>query len=246
MTDLRETLRRLARRFVARDLMVPKEELVCAQDEHDAGQKLEAHPKFDVIPIRQADRLVAFLERGRSQPRTIQVLHVIGSETPIIDLVDSLCDRPFVFVVGRHEVVGLVHFSDLNDPVVKLPYFVLLEGVERQVADSVRSIVQKESLPQFIRDPNRVSQIMGKMNKLSANDADRDWVTILYFREILEAACHFGKLSLKVSEIEDLSAVRTRVAHAATEELVETHSDVQRLRNVGRLCSSILFSDRAG
>lgn len=246
MTDLRETLRRLARRFVARDVMVPREELTCAEDQHDAEQKLETHPKFDVIPIRQADRLVWFLERGESKPRTIQVQHVIGPETPITDLVDSLCDQKFVFVIERHEVVGLIHFSDLNDPVVKLPYFVLLEGVERQVADSVRSLVQKESLPQFIRDPNRVSQIMAKMNKLRANDADRDWVTVLYFREILEAACHLDKLSLKVPEIEDLSAVRTRVAHAATEELVETHSDVQRLTNVGRLCSSILFSDRAG
>jgi len=245
MTDLRETLRRLARRFVARDLMVPKEELICAQDEHDAGLKLEAHPKFDVIPIRQADRLVAFVERGRPQHKTIQVQHVIGSETPILDLVDSLCDRPFVFVVGRHEVIGLVHFSDLNDPIVKLPYFVLLEGVERQVADSVRSLVREESFAEIIRDPNRISQIRGKMSKLNANGADRDWVTILYFREILEAACHFDKLWLKMAEIEDLSAVRTRVAHAASEELVETHSDVRRLRNVGSLCSSILFSDKA-
>ena len=245
MSDLRETLRRLARRFVACDLMVPREELVCAEDQRDAEQKLEAYPKFDVIPIRQGDRLVSFLERGQSKPRTIQVQHVIGSETPIIDLAESLCNRPFVFVVGRHEVVGLVHFSDLKDPIVKLPYFVLLEGVERQVADSVKNLAQEEILPQFIRDTERLTKIREKMNQLKANDANRDWVTILYFREILEAACHLGKLSLKVSEIEDLSAVRTRVAHAATEELVEKHSDVQRLRNVGRLCSSILFSERA-
>ncbi len=245
MTDLRETLRRLARRFVARDVMVPREELTCAEDHHDAEQKLETHPKFDVIPIRQADRLVWFLERGESKPRTIQVQHVIGPETPITDLVDSLCDQKFVFVIERHEVVGLIHFSDLNDPVVKLPYFVLLEGVERQAADSVKKLVQEELLPQFIRDPGRVTQIRNRMNTLTANGANRDWVTLLYFREILEAACHFDKLPLKVSEIAALSDVRTRIDHAAAKELVEKHSDVQRLRHVGRLCSSILFSERA-
>jgi hypothetical protein len=244
MTDLRETLRRLARSFVARDLMVPKEDLVCSEDERDAEQKLEANSNFDVIPIRRAGTLVAFLERGQSQPRTIQVQHLIGSETPIVDLVDSFHDRSFLFVVGRQEIVGLVHFSDLNDPVVKLPYFALLEGVERQVADTVGPLVLRESLPQFIRDPKRVTQIVDKMDKLRANKADRDWVTILYFREILEAACYFGRLSLKVSEIEDLSAVRTLVAHAATKELVETHSDVQRLRNIGSLCSRILFVNK--
>lgn len=244
MTDLRETLRRLARSFVARDLMVRREDLVCSEDERYAEQKLGANPDFDVIPIRRGGTFVAFLERGQSQPRKIQVQHLIGSETPIVDLVDSLHDRPFIFVVGRQEIVGLVHFSDLNDPVVKLPYFALLEGVERQLAGLVGPLVLRESLPQFIRDPDRVTQIVDKMDKLRANKADRDWVTILYFREILEAACYFGKLSLKISEIEDLSAVRTLVAHAATKELVETRSDVQRLRNVESLCSRILFVDK--
>jgi hypothetical protein len=245
MTDLRETLRRLARRFVARDLMTPRDELVCAEDQREAEQKLEAHPKFDVIPIRQADRLVHFLERGQSRPRTIQLQHVIGPETPILDIVDSLCDQKFVFIVERHEVAGLVHFSDLNDPIVKLPYFVLLEAVERQVADSVKNLVQEELLPQFIANSERVTLIKSKMKKLKAKHAEREWVTILYFGEILDAARYLGKLPLEVSEIKDLSAVRTRVDHAATEELVEEHSDVTRLRNVTSLCSSILLGERA-
>lgn len=244
MTDLRETLRTLARSFVARDLMVRKEDLVCSEDERDAEQKLEANPDFDVIPIRRGDKFVAFLERGQSHPETIRVQHLIESETPIVDLVDTLHDRPFIFVVGRQEIVGLVHFSDLNDPVVKLPYFALLEGVERQLAGAVKPLVTRESLSQFIRDPQRVTQIVDKMERLRVNKADRDWVSILYFREILEAACYFGRLSLKISEIEDLSAVRTLVAHAATTALVETNSDVKRLRNIGNLCSRILFVDK--
>ena len=149
-----------------------------------------------------------------------------------------------MFVVERHEVVGLIHFSDLNDPVVKLPYFVLLEGVERQTANSVNMLVQEELLPQLIRDPGRVTQIKNKMNTLTAGRANRDWVTLLSFREILEAACHFDKLPLKGSEIAALSDVRNRVDHAASKELVEKHSDVKGLKHVGRLCSSILFSER--
>lgn len=245
MTDLRETLRRLARRFVARDLMTPRDELVCAEDQREAEQTLYAHLKFDVIPIRQADgRIVRFLVRGESKPRTIQVQHVIGPETPILDLVNSLCDQTFVFVVERHEVVGLVHFADLNDAVVKIPFFVLLEGVERQVADSIKKLVQEELLPQFIGDTARVTSIKNKMKKLKAKDAEREWVTILSFREILDAARHLGKLPLNVSEIAELSALRNRVDHAAAKELVEEHSDVKRLRDSDKLCWSILFSER--
>lgn len=244
MSDLRETLRRLARRFVARDLMVPREELVCAEDLREAEKKLEAYPKFDIIPIRQAQRIVWFLERGQAKHRTIQVQHVIGPETPILDLLDSLCNQTFVFVVEKHEVVGLVHFSDLNDPIVKLPYFVLLEGVERQVTDSIKNLVQEELLSKFIGASDRVAAIRDKMKRLKEKHAEREWVTVLYFREILDAARYFGKLRLKDSEIADLSDVRTRVDHAAAKDLVEEHSDVKRLKDVVKLCSSVLFSER--
>lgn len=241
MLTLQDTLRRLAERFVARDIMIPQERLVVAKDQDEAMQILERDPRYDVIPLRQGDRLVAFLERGTPKPRIIQIQHVISPETSIPELVDSLCDRPFVFIVGRHQVVGLVHFSDLNDPIVKLPYFVLLEGLERQVADSIRDLVTEDTLPRFKIDPQRLTVLKNKMANLQEKHANRDWVTLLYFREILEAAVHFGKLNLAGPQIVDLSKVRTRVSHAATDELVESHADVRRLSSVHRLCIELLL-----
>jgi hypothetical protein len=221
--------------------MTPQERLVTAGNAEEAEQKLGTNPQYDVIPIRQGDRLVAFLERGASKPRTIQIQHVVSAETPIMDLVDSLCDCPFAFVVGRHQVVGLVHISDLNDPVVKLPYFVLLEGLERQVADSIRSLVTDDTLGKLKIDPKRLMFLTSKKASLQKNGADRDWVTLLYFREILDAAVQFGKLRLRDDQIGDISAVRTRVSHAAADELVETHADVRRLSEVRALCIELLF-----
>lgn len=104
MTDLLETLRRLATRFVARDIMRPKDQLACAEDHDGACRLLEQNPQYDVIPLRQGDRLVGFLERGSTKAKTIQIQHVVSAGTPITELVDSLCDRRLLFVVGRHEV----------------------------------------------------------------------------------------------------------------------------------------------
>ena len=182
MTNFQETLRRLASRFVARDIMKPAGELVSAESEAGARRRLEENPCFDIIPIASNGRLLAFLERGESRPKTIQIQHVIGAGTPIPDVVDSLCDRRFVFVVGRHDIVGLVHFSDLNDPVVKLPFFVLLEGVERRLADAIKGLVTEDVLSDLIRDQQRLDAIRGKMDKLRTDKADRDWVTLMYFR----------------------------------------------------------------
>jgi hypothetical protein len=244
MTDLRETLQRLANRFLAHDIMTPAEHLVCADTEEQARRLLNENPQFDVIPLVSGGKILAFLERGHG-PKRIQVYHTVSAGTPIPDIVDSLCDRPYCFVIGRHEIIGLIHFSDLNDPVVKLPFFVLLEGVERQFADQIKDLLTADVLPVVIRDPQRVKALRDKMANLQAGNAERDWVTLLYFREILETAVHFHKLSLQVPEIEDLSTFRSRVAHAAGDELIEKHGDVKRLSRVLELCVDILLGGRA-
>jgi len=116
--------------------------------------------------------------------------------------------------------------------------------LERKIADSIRQLVNKHALPQIITDPKRLANIMGKMWDLENKQADRDLVTLLYFREILESARHFDKLQLDTKQIEDLSFIRNRVAHAAADELIESHQDVRRLRRVHRICIDLLFESR--
>ena len=124
---------------------------------------------------------------------------------------------------------------------MKLPYFVLLEGLERHVADALRPMVVDENLGQFGLDRSRLTSLMSKKARLQKAGTDRDWVTLLYFRELLEAAVHLGSLRLSPQEIEDLSVVRNRVAHVAAEELIETRADVRRLSKVRTLCAQALF-----
>jgi hypothetical protein len=243
MPDFQETLRRLARRFAARDIMTPQKRLETGSDQDDAVRKLQKYPEYDVIPIRQGGRLVAFLERGSPKQKVIQIQHVVSTETPILDLVDSLCDCRFTFVHGRHEVVGLVCVSDLNDPVVKLPYFVLLEGVERQVADSLRTTVTDDTISRLRIDSDRLTGLRNRKARLRREGVDRDWVTLLYFRELLDAAVHLGKVELSEQHIEPLAAVRNRIVHT-DKELVETPADVRTLGSVRDVCTDLLLRGR--
>lgn len=244
MTNLFDTLQRLITSFVASDIMVVKDQIVSGENEEAALQLLDQNPQYDVIPLRREGRLVAFLERGSIKTKRIQIQDAVSAGTPILDLVGTFCDRKHLFVLGQCEIVGLIHFSDLNDPVVKLPYFLLLEGLERKIADSIRQSVNKHALPQIITDPKRLANIEGKMSDLQNKQADRDLVTLLHFREILESACRFGKLQLNTTQIEDLSCIRNRVAHAASDELVESHEDLRRLSRVHRICMNLLFESR--
>jgi hypothetical protein len=52
MPEILETLRRLEREFVVRDLMVAESALVCAKDASQAIRLLDEHPQLDMIPVR--------------------------------------------------------------------------------------------------------------------------------------------------------------------------------------------------
>jgi hypothetical protein len=224
--------------------MIPKDQIVSAENEENALKLLNQNPQYDVIPLHSKGHLVGFLERNNAKSKRIQIKDAVSAGTPILDIVGTFCNKQHLFVLGQCEIIGLIHFSDLNDPVVKLPYFLLLEGLERKVTDSIRQLVDENALIRIITDPKRLKDIMGKMSALQNKKADRDLVTLLYFREILESARYFNKLQLETSQIEDLSCIRNRVAHAAADELIESQQDIRWLSRIYRICMDLLFENR--
>lgn len=240
-SEIQSTLERLARNFVVADIMIPLASLDCAPDIESARRKLDENPHYDVIPLIQGDKVVAFLERDADRAETIQIQHVVSEATSVLDLVDSLQDPPYLFVLSRQSIAGFVHFSDLNDPVVKLPFFVLLEALERMASDMIRDLVTDDSISSVVHDPKRQVLLREKMGDLRKKGADRDYVTLLSFREVLEAAKQFGRLDVGGGHIDVLSKVRTLVCHAATELLVEAHEDVRRLSQARLLSTKLLL-----
>jgi len=235
-----EALERLAREFVVRDIMVPEADLKWTHDRRQAIQLLDEYPDFDMIPIRTGGVLTTVHERGAAEARPIAVSDLVSDATSIIDVVDILVDRPRVFVLVRDHIGGYVHFSDLNHPTVKLPFFVLLEAVERRFFEALKPRITLEVLEQVL-DFARCSTLKDKMSRLTATRANLNWAAQLSFKEILLSARFLGAKGLDVPAIDLLSAVRNRVCHAATDDqLVEDHSHVRRLAQVRNLALELL------
>jgi len=108
-------------------------------------------------------------------------------------------------------------------------------------ADSIRGCVNDSNVDTLIRDPKRRSEIKCKMKRMREARAERDYVVLLYFKEILEAAAHFGKLPISQGDIDQISKVRTLVCHAATDVLVESHNQVRRLISTRSICLELLL-----
>lgn len=227
MRQLDYILTQLAQSFTARDLMVPRDKLECGTDQKTAQQKLLVLPQYDVVPIKQKDRLTAFLERDKSKAEFIFPQHVISDATSIFDLVDLFQTRKFFFVVTGNDVAGLVHFADLNNHLVKIPFFVLLGTLEDVLLQVIDDYLTEELL-QEVLDTETWSNLKKKFKKLRSNDAELGYGNLLQFSHVVDLARHLKHVQLSTTKRDAIINVRNRVSHG-TDPLVEKYEHVRRL-----------------
>jgi hypothetical protein len=238
MTNLEQLLNRLALSFTVQDIMVRKEDLLCASNETSAQKELKVNPAFDVIPIERNSRICSYLERGAKSPKNINLKDIISDATSTLDLVDVLSNKKFCFVLSGNDLRGYVHFSDLNKQIVKLPLFVIFEALENYIIKEIRLLINENNLDKVL-DSQRISNLKDKMRKLRKNRADLGWVNLLYFKERILFARYFEKIKLKVKEIDTMSSFRNLICHAGG-PLVESHQSVSCLSDIKKKCITIL------
>src|ERR1051326_1538360 len=139
MPKLAETLENLAKLFTVRSIMT--DELLSANNSVEAKDLLKKNKDFDLIPIRDKGLLHSYLRRGSADVQLITIDDTIGDGTSILDLVDLLAKREFCFVIGKAAIAGYVHFSDLNNHIVKLPFFILMEALEQHIVREVHDLI---------------------------------------------------------------------------------------------------------
>lgn len=237
MPQIESTLESLALMFTARDIMVDVDKLVSAANELDARQLLQENKNLDMIPIKTNGLLLSYLERNSSRPKRIRQADTITELTRILDLVDVLKARRFCFVVNQ-SILGLIHFSDLNNHLVKIPFFVILQAFEEHLFREIGPLVDNTNLP-IALSQERFATISRRMRELRKNRADLDWVNLLNFEDIVKCASYFKKIALSLDELRSISNVRNRVAHA-DRPFISKHEDVRRLSETKRICMSVL------
>lgn len=235
--NLEETLQRLAHTFTVSDIMVPIEKLTYASSEAKAGELLELIPDFDVIPIVRRGTLCAYLERGFDHSRDIRPYDIVCDATSILDLVDILEDRKFCFIMVSNRIAGYIHFSDLNNHLVKLPYFIILEAVERHLVEKIDTLITQDTLEKVL--PEKFEAIKERMRRQKNNRTELGWVSLLFFDEIVRCSCYFEMVQLEQEEINTISKTRNCVYHARR-VLIGRHEDVKRLAKARRICISLL------
>ncbi len=238
MVSLDNTLERIALSFTVKDIMVPMDKLTKAPDEKIAQELLDKSLEYDVIPIYKGDEIFKYLERGHNKANFIKVADTMSDATSILEVVDILLQRHFGFILSGNRVVGYLHFSDLNNALVKIPFYVMFEALEYALVQRIAELVDEDCLRSAM-DPDRYTACVGKMERLRRKDADQAWTSLLHFSEIISVARNFKFIDLDDTEKDILASIRNRVDHA-TDPLIDDYSSIKKLAVAKRISLNLL------
>ncbi len=241
MGRIEDMLAQLGAAFTVRDIMIPYENFILVNEEREVRKFFSEHDDYDYTGILIEGRLARYFSRGDPDPvaHPIRQEDLISDGTEILALVDLLVDREFFFVLSKNNVSGFVHFSDLNNEVAKLPFFLLLAAAESHVWSHVKEGLTEAHLQKALGQ-ERFDEIEQERRSAEEERADLGgWEGLLYLPEIFKLANYRELVRTSNKQRSDLITIRNRVAHN-DRLLVEKHKDVDKLRRVRNLCASLI------
>lgn len=220
-------LEALARSFSVADVMVSVEHLA------RADSLAEARPLFgsyDFVPYPSSGRIEGWFRKDLEDGEPLSAGVLLSDSTSLIELPRFLAHKPAYLVLRGNVVGGLVHFSDLNNPLMKLPLYVLFEAVESELLPSLNKVLEEADL-KAVLNRNRFGEVLKRRTRLQAERSELGWAQGLHFGELLALAKRCSIIDLPDNEVLSLNELRNKVAHA-DRLLIEANADVQYLDNV--------------
>jgi len=229
-----EPIKRLSEVFTVQDVMTNADELKRADALEDAQYLFN---EYDVVPHPRKGEIKGFFRRGSSKVNQIETSILVSHGTSILDLPKLLSRAQFYFVILANRIVGYIHYSDLNKPATKIPFFAVIQAAERSLWEQIMYRISEEDLPRvFDKEVNRFAK---KKEDNKKRNVDIGWTGIFTFPNILKLARFYGLTHLSDDEIKLLKETRNKIAHS-DRNLITHYGDVQALVDAQDLCRSLI------
>lgn len=242
-------IQQLSKAFTVKDIMKKREEMVTAKTAEEA-YNISTKPDFpyDIIPLVSTDdNITGYSKKGESKGQSLYARNILSIETGLTDLPCLFEKHDFFFILEGNQIVGYVHFSDLNNNLIKIPLFVLYESLERKLWMMIRKRTREEDIQRVIKDYKRVDFIQREHKRMKEANTDIGFSCILHFSEILDLALDFGIIDIMQRDAELLKEFRNKVAHIKDEVMIETRQDIGRLVRLMAVSDKIIqeLSDKS-
>ena len=235
------TLAQFSTAFTVRDLMTAQAALVGADSAQAARSQHERYG-YDVIAHPSAGPTTGYYYRGGALTH-LTPANLVSCDTSLLDLLPLLAEREFFFALHGTQISGYVHFSDLNKPLMRMPFYLLLEATERHLLSVLRRTLTEDQAKGTL-PPSRVRKLQEYLATAAKQRADTNFLDVLGLPDVLKLAQKHGLARISEREhltrlqAEDLVRLRNSIAHTG-HPLVKGHHAVGRLIRLRALCSQL-------
>lgn len=229
MSNVLQALRAVEDSLVARQIMTPVSELLCADDVQEAVQVSRTHG-FEVVPRLHLGSIRDYWWATTTEHHVIELRRVVAGDTRVLDLLEFFESERFGFVLSGRRFAGLLHFSDLNKQPLKIAFYVQFEAVERTLRDRLRPrLEQGHELLDASLDAKDVQKILKRHRRDQRAGVDIGLINSLYnFGQLLKVAEAAELHALCLEDQVRLTKARNKLMHA-NEPLIQQHKDVAEL-----------------
>ena len=216
----------LAKTYLVKDIMTPFHKLERA-DELERAKVLQE--EYDVIPFPEQGLIQGYYERGRNFTQEVDPTNLISDSTGILSLPLLLNQNHFYFIIHRNEIVGYIHYSDMNKLITKIPFFAVYQYIETKIWNKIGEQITEEKLYEIFPDNN----VKSKLNKKKKREKENvylgnRWSGLFFFPEMLKIARSYKIVNLSNEDIVELGEFRNRAAHG-DRVLLESFDDISRI-----------------
>ncbi len=230
--------------FTVRDIMVSSKDFVRIDGETEAQHFFDRHGDYDYTASPTTGQITNYYKRpipeGEIEKYEIGQKDLLSDGTSLLHLLDLMKDQEAFFVLSANEICGFVHFSDLNNQVMKLPLFVLFSAVEKHLWNHVSQNLTTAEVERVLQNNlQRLAGVLQSLEDARQQRVDRGWEGLLSFREIIQLVRNRKLVNMNAETKDNLGHARNTIAHH-DRLLIKKHEDVEKLADLKELCIKIV------
>ena len=137
----------------------------------EEAKSIHFQMEFDRIPIKKGEKIRTYYDSNSDSEKKIKPHEMISESTGVLEALNHLSKRDFYFVLSGNDITHIVHYLDLNNPLVLVPIYTQISYGEIAIRNFARS-KNKDNTPEgiekFLTD---ISQNIQNKYRIKVDDA---------------------------------------------------------------------------
>ncbi len=235
--------------------------LVIAKDITEA-KSIKSRMDFDRVPIKVNEKITTYYDSKSDLEKKIEPEEIISESTGILEALSYLSRRDFYFILTGNDIIHIVHYSDLNNPLVSLGIYAQITYCEIAIRNFARSKSPSDLDygEKFLNDINKnlglninVVRAKNQFQVKKSLQTETDFFDELYFdeelilfRELIKSGLDANRvkeferfINLEDSRIVSLKDKRNEVMHSKP-EIIKNQSDIIEWLKFLQDCQNII------